>query len=155
MSIFIDRRYRTDRLVDIVVLAPDADVLQVLLVQRKNAPFRDWWALPGGQRDHDAKGIREDEAVAARRRLKKETGITVPKLVRIGSYSGPDRDPRGPSITTAFLAVLPRIVPAVAADDAKNVQWNSVAEQLRCFPLAFDHTDIIKDAVAAAKEWSA
>ena len=38
---------------DAVVLSPCGGRLQVLLIRRGGAPYRDWWALPGGFVDLD------------------------------------------------------------------------------------------------------
>lgn len=124
---------------DCVVLNPRAEVL---LVQRGNEPYRGSWALPGGFMEMD-----ETIEHCAARELQEETGITVPEgdLRLIGVYSTPGRDPRGRTVTAAYLVRLPDSQVATAGDDAAAVRWWPVASLP---PLAFDHADIIADALA-------
>ena len=100
----------------------DGAFVNVVLVQRKNEPFQGQFALPGGFLD---KG--ESLEQCAIRELKEETGIeTVKGLLPIGTFSNPDRDPRGPVISTAYAAVVPTLPgnPLVikAGDDAADCQ---------------------------------
>ncbi len=115
--------------------------LKVLLVERKNDPFKGMWALPGGF-------IEEGETVedGAHRELNEETGLKL-KMEQFRVYSKPGRDPRGWIITIAFLAIAGEgNYEPIAGDDAKNVKWFSISE----LPLlAFDHQDIIEDALSA------
>lgn len=113
---------------------------QILLIQRKNDPYRNSWALPGGF-------IEEDETVETgiAREVEEETGLTPPDFKFVGVFSKPDRDPRGRIITVAFLAHVDKnSINPVAGDDAGKVQWFS----LKDLPdLAFDHSDIISGAI--------
>ncbi len=125
--------------VDVIVLADEPDPPSVLLVQRRNPPLG--WAIPGGFVDPD-----EDLPDAARRELREETGADAETLHLIGAYGRPDRDPRGRTISIAFGARL-RARPATqAGDDAAEARWFP----LGALPhdLAFDHADILRDAVA-------
>ena len=124
--------------VDIVVVTR-AETPEVLLVRRKNEPFADCWALPGGYLE-----IEETLEAAARRELMEETGVAVAKLIPLGPYDVVDRDPRGRTITFAYLArVQKKQVHPKAADDAAAVGWFA----LRRLPtMAFDHRDILAAA---------
>lgn len=114
---------------------------EVLLVQRGNEPYRGCWALPGGFMEMD-----ETISCCAVRELREETGIKVMEddLSIVGVYSTPDRDPRGRTVTVAYLVHVPDGTVAAAGDDAAAVQWWPI-EALP--PLAFDHAAIIADAV--------
>lgn len=117
---------------------------RVLLVEREWNPYAGFWALPGGHVDPG-----ETFEQAARRELTEETGLVAPdRLVLVGVYDAPGRDPRGRVISVAFTGYAPRLVEPTAADDAAAAQWVRVqAAQAR--PLAFDHADILRDAIVA------
>jgi 8-oxo-dGTP diphosphatase len=108
-----------------------------LLIQRKNPPFQDLWALPGGFMDID-----ETLEKAAKRELEEETGLICDHLQQFKSYSAVDRDPRGRTVSVVFWEVLSAIPETQAGDDAKEAQWFPL-EQLP--ELAFDHEAIIND----------
>jgi 8-oxo-dGTP diphosphatase len=111
----------------------------VLLIRRKNEPYRGCYALPGGFVD-----VGERVEDACRRELSEETGLNVGALELIGVYSDPKRDPRGHTCTVAYLARVGRTA-ATAGDDAAAAEW--VADW-RAERLAFDHAQILADAEA-------
>jgi len=120
--------------VDAVILRKSGDY-ELLLIKRKNEPFKDCWALPGGFVDQN-----EDLKVAAIRELEEETQIKVTDLEQIGAFGKPFRDPRGHMISVAYFGFVPENTIAVAADDAKETGWFSVKDLPK---LAFDHLDIV------------
>ncbi len=105
---------------DAVVFAMRADDLAVLLVQRKDEPFKGRWALPGGY-------VNENESLerAAARELAEETGISGAKLEQLGAFGDPGRDPRGHTITIAYLTFLVAEAKITAGDDAAAAEWHS------------------------------
>ena len=125
--------------VDAVIVAKEAAVPQLLLIQRKIEPFKGCWALPGGF-------VTEDESLdeAAERELEEETSVS-PKdvnLVQVGTFGDENRDPRGWTVTVAYACVVPTTELGVkAADDATNAQWYSINELPE---LAFDHKKVVQ-----------
>ena len=111
---------------------------EVLLVRRGGEPFKGCWALPGGFMEMD-----ETIERCAVRELNEETGIDLPEeaLTLIGIYSAPGRDPRGRTVTAAYLLKVGDIA-ATAGDDAAEVRWWPLGSLP---PLAFDHAAIISD----------
>ncbi|WP_426041696.1 NUDIX hydrolase [Brevundimonas sp. TWP2-3-4b1] len=129
---------------DIAVFTLRNERLHLLLIERGSPPFEGAWALPGGFLEE-----REDLDTCARRELREETGLDAPVLFHFANYSHPDRDPRGRTISAAYLALLPLDqVNPLAGSDAASLQWFN-AEALP--PLAFDHRRIVDDAVAALR----
>ena len=64
-------------------------------------------------------------------------------MKQIGAYSKVDRDPRGRTISVAYLAVIDKPVDVKGLDDAAKAEWF----ELSALPeLAFDHADIMRDA---------
>lgn len=128
--------------VDAVIVrnAPD---YELLLIKRKNEPFKDCWALPGGFVDEN-----EDLEVAAKRELEEETQIRINSLQQIGAFGKPFRDPRNHMVTIAYFGEVTEDVIAIASDDAKEAQWFSIKK----LPvLAFDHQEIIEKAKKSFK----
>ena len=124
--------------VDAVLVTHEA-VPRVLLIRRKKDPFAGSWAFPGGFVDAN-----EKLADAVRRELREETGLEVDDLEQLYTAGDPGRDPRGWTVTVAYLARVDstRLKP-VAADDAEEVGWFPVAEPP---PLAFDHAMLLERA---------
>ena len=109
----------------------------ILLIKRKNQPFQGKWALPGGFVEYGEKT--EDTVI---REVFEETGLktTVQKLV--GVYSDSKRDPRGHTITVAYLLACTGGA-LKSGDDAMDAKFFNID----CLPqLAFDHEKIISDA---------
>ena len=113
---------------------------EVLLIQRGIEPFKGCWAFPGGFMNMD-----ETTEQCAVRELEEETGLRVSSLRQIGTYSKVDRDPRGRTITVAYLALIDAPVSVKGQDDAAQAQWFPLSALP---PLAFDHAEIMQDAIS-------
>lgn len=120
--------------VDLVILYKDVDDIKILLIKRRNDPYKDYWALPGGYVEQG-----EDLEQAAKRELEEETGITDVNFRQIGAFGDPKRDPRGWTVTVAFTSYVDKM-DAKAGDDAKDAKWFSINELPQ---LAFDHPLVI------------
>jgi 8-oxo-dGTP diphosphatase len=123
-------------------LAVDAIVVydgRIVLVRRRNEPFKDMLALPGGF-------VERDETVeeAAVREAGEETGLDADILRLVGVYSDPGRDPRGPVVSICFLLKA----------TGGRAQASSDASRIELLPpemvsgLAFDHDAMLRDAIA-------
>jgi 8-oxo-dGTP diphosphatase len=135
--------------VDAIVFAFFAGKARLLLISRRNEPFRGKWALPGG-----FVGIDEELEVAAARELAEETGVEGVELEQMHTFGRCGRDPRGRQITVAFMGIVeggPKKVKA--GDDASDAQWFDIAELPE--DLAFDHNEVAKLAIAKLKSKSA
>ncbi|WP_405198774.1 NUDIX domain-containing protein [Christiangramia sp. LLG6405-1] len=126
--------------VDSVVFCKTNNLFKVLLIQRKNEPFKDQWALPGGFVDEG-----EDLETAAKRELKEETGLVVKSMEQVQAFGNPGRDPRGHTISIAFLSRIFCEEDLSPSDDARDARWVAV-EDLPKMELAFDHDEIINVA---------
>ena len=128
---------------DCVVITKEAEP-KVLLIERGGEPFKGCWALPGGFMNMD-----ETTEQCAFRELEEETGLKIGEVHQIGAYSRVDRDPRGRTITVAYLAVVDAPIAVKGQDDAAKAQWFP----LSALPeLAFDHEEIMRDAIKKYKE---
>ena len=113
----------------------------IILIRRKNPPFQGEYALPGGFVD-----IGETVENACIREAKEETNIDIKILKMIGVYSEPSRDPRGHTVSVAFLCEpLANSEKPKAQDDAAALEIVPISN-IKNLKLAFDHMDIIKDS---------
>ena len=115
---------------DCIVITKKADA-KVLLIQRGDEPDKGCWAFPGGFMNMD-----ETTEQCAIRELEEETGLKVKDVHQIGAYSKVDRDPRGRTITVAYLAIIDKPISVVGQDDAAKAEWWSISALPQ---LAFDH----------------
>ncbi len=120
--------------VDAALLTLREDGLSVALLKREREPFKGSAALPGGY-------IHVDDDVnayaAALRVLKDKTGIDVPYLEQLATFSGPARDPRGWSVSVAYYALVPYEIIEKAGHPGLQLMHT----------LPFDHTTIVETAV--------
>ena len=123
---------------DCIVITKEADA-KVLLIQRGDDPYKGSWAFPGGFMNMD-----ETTEQCAIRELEEETGLKVTELHQIGAYSKVDRDPRGRTVTVAYLAIIDKPLPVIGQDDAAKAEWWSLSSLPH---LAFDNDEIIKEAI--------
>lgn len=124
--------------VDVVLLTLHAGELQVVLHQRPLAPCEGMWALPGGyiHAQSDASAWH-----AAARVLQDKTGIVSPYLEQLATYAGPQRDPRGWSVSIAYFALVCEDLLPPSRPGLKRCSVERLPK------LAFDHREIIDLAV--------
>jgi 8-oxo-dGTP diphosphatase len=119
---------------------------EVLLIRRKNEPFKGAWALPGGFIEYGKETIEE----CAIREAMEETGLRVRIRALLGVYSHPARDPRGHTVTAVYVcSTVSRAVArgARAQDDASDLAWvNPSKKSLAALEIAFDHRKILEEA---------
>lgn len=120
-------------------LAVDALIIykgKLVLVKRKNPPYKGQFALPGGSVE-----IGETVEEATIREAKEETDLDIEILELLGVYSDPSRDPRGHTVSICFIAKGEGSLRAGSdADDIGLFDLDQLPE------LAFDHKKIIEDA---------
>jgi 8-oxo-dGTP diphosphatase len=128
--------------VDIIIFAWVDCRLVVLLVKRGSAPYRGYWALPGGF-------VEENEALeqAARRELEEETSLKGVYLEQLYSFGDPGRDPRGHAVSVTYFALVnsAQMRGTVAGSDASGLEWFPMKYLPR---LAFDHKKILAYGLA-------
>lgn len=135
----MDFNYKYPRMlvtVDIIVFLNN----KVLLIQRKNDPFKGAYALPGGFVE-----MNEPLKDAATRELYEETGLQNINLTQLAAFDKVDRDPRDRNISIAYYGFTTSENSSIkGGDDAENAQWFNINSLP---PLAFDHQEIIQFAM--------
>lgn len=112
---------------------------KIVLIRRKNPPYKGQLALPGGFVD-----IGEKVEEACIRESKEETSLDVEIIRLLGVFSDPERDPRGHTVTIAFTCKpLQEDQEPKAATDAAKIEIIKLSEVLKK-EIAFDHKKIIK-----------
>ncbi len=109
---------------------------RVVLIRRRNDPFKGSYALPGGFVEH---GEALEDCVV--REVLEETGLRTQVVGLLGVYSAPGRDPRG-HFVTAVYELRPTGGSLRAGDDAGSAEWVPLD---RVPDMAFDHADIIAE----------
>lgn len=119
---------------------------KLLLIKRKDDPFKDHYALPGGFVNPG-----EDIEKALQREIFEETGINInnKNIYDVDvSYprSSKTRDPRGWIVSIPYIiSFCVKNIRSKAGDDAKSLEWVSLKD-LKKIKLAFDHKLILKQA---------
>ena len=119
---------RPSNTVDMILMTVSGARLKLLLIRRKDHPFINDWALPGGFVNFD-----EELETAVSRELAEETNITRDTYFRqLYTFGKSDRDPRTRIITTAYLSMTPEenIRNTRAGDDAADAGWFTVSKQI-------------------------
>jgi len=109
---------------------------RIILIRRKNEPFKNFYALPGGIVEY---GETIEEALL--REIKEEVNLSGKIYKLVGIYSNPARDPRGHFVSACYI-VLPEGEPEAGSDAEEYglFDLDSLPE------LAFDHREMVKDA---------
>lgn len=132
--------------VDVVPVWAEEGRVLFGLGARQFEPYKGALALPGVLMG------RERSLEAALRALENKVGITSPQSLRdIGVFDSMERDPRGPTLSIAKIAVLDPDEAASARREGTLVSWSlSEATQETLEPqeasLPFDHEGIVRQA---------
>jgi len=117
---------------------------RLILIKRKFEPFKDAYALPGGFIE-----LAENPDEALVRETRNETGVDLQfgemKFIRLFDEKG--RDPRGPVHSRAYLCMVHDIEERTKDFTDKERLIITAIVDLKHIELAFDHKNIIKDAL--------
>ena len=132
--------------VDVCLFSIVNKKLSVLLIKRGFEPYKNMWALPGCKYQENLSC--DENALFV---LDKELQLKNVFLNQLKTYAGLIRDPRGSSLSVCYLSLLDyRKVDLVKTKDAVDFKWVSVDDLFK-ESVAFDHKDMIKDAVERIK----
>lgn len=125
--------------VDAVIFQIQSNVLEVLLINRQNDPFKGSWALPGG---YNAAG--ETTTSALHRIVLQKTSVDTEKDLRyieqLYTFDTVDRDPRGHAVSITYMGCGRDIA---VRETSPHIAFMPVDNLPK---LAYDHAGIISYA---------
>lgn len=128
------------------IFTVDKGDTKVLLIKRKNDPYKDMWALPGGALYNN-----EDLENGLNRELKEKTGIENIKLSMFNVYGKLKRSPVFRMVAIGYIGVIDSNRVKVLKETLKtsNADWFNIKNIKE---LAYDHNEILNDALETLKE---
>ena len=138
--------------VDLAVFTLAGRELSVLLSERTEPPYPDFWALPGSLRrptvslDTQARALQNLVTGVEGGWIEQLKTFDRPQQVDAkGNVVVPGRDPRGDVLSVAYIAIVPTASAESCEARAGGQQWHPV----RRLPveMAFDHREIVDYAV--------
>lgn len=125
--------------VDAVIFQIQSNVLEVLLINRQNEPFKNSWALPGG---YNAQG--ETTTSALHRIVLQKTSVDVTGdlsyIEQLYTFDTVDRDPRGHAVSVTYMGCGRDIEVRETSPHVTFMAVNNLP------PLAYDHASIVQYA---------
>lgn len=132
--------------IDCVIFGFDGGELKILLIERNEEPFKDWWALPGNL-------VRANESLdqSASRILNELTGLGDIYMEQYYTFGDPHRHPQGRVVSIAYYALLrlggDKALKPISTY-AKQAHWVNVKDLPK---LAFDHQQIFDKGLEKIK----
>lgn len=125
----------------------DKGVFKVLLIKRKNEPFKGKWALVGGAMYNDEKVI-----TAAKREIKEKTNITNIDLTMVHIFDDINRSPLQRMICFSFVGTIDIEKVNILKETTKTVdaKWFTIEEIPK--ELAYDHKLILNSTLEKIKK---
>ncbi len=116
-------------------------ITKVLLIKRKNEPFKGDWVLTGGALYNN-----EDLEAGAYRELEEKTGIKDVEIQQFRTFGKVDRSPVMRMIAVGFIGVIDstRVQVLRETGTTSNADWFPID---KIPPLGYDHEEILESAL--------
>lgn len=123
----------------------DRGIAKVLLIKRKNLPFKDMWALVGGALYND-----EEVIPGMAREVKEKTGITNIHLELFDVFSKINRCQSMRMVALAHIGIVDKARVSIMKETLKtsDCDWFPLDN---IPPLAYDHNEILNEAIEVLK----
>ena len=130
----------------ISIFTVDNGVTKVLLVKRKNEPFKGSWALVGGALYNN-----EDLIDGMRREIFEKTGIKDIDIYFSNIFGKALRSPVMRMVATSFIGVIDHEKVSILTEtlNTSNADWFPIT---KIPSLAYDHNEILQDGLEFLKE---
>lgn len=127
------------------IFTVEKGVVRVLLIKRKNEPYKDMWGLVGGALYND-----EDLEDGLKREVFEKTGIQDIELKLCNVFGRVDRSPVMRMVGISYLGVLDSNRVRILKDTMKtsDADWVEID---KIPSLAYDHNEILTDALEKLK----
>ena len=127
------------------IFTVEKGITKVLLIKRKNNPFKDMWALVGGALYNN-----EELITGAKREICEKTGIENIDLYFSNVFGRVDRSPVMRMVATSFIGVLDCDKVSVLKETLKtsDIDWVPIDKIPK---LAYDHNEILNDSIEFLK----
>ena len=127
------------------IFTMDKGITKVLLIKRKNKPYKDNWALVGGALYND-----EEVDIGMHREIKEKTGIEDIHIELFDVFSKVDRSPVMRMVGLGYLGIVDKDKYILTKDTLKtsDADWFPID---KIPPLAYDHSEILQRAVEVLK----
>lgn len=135
---------------ELVVLCVHEGLLKVLMSRRQEAPQKGLQGLPGGVLRIDLDDSLEG---AAQRVAKERLGQALPNLSQVCTVGGKLRDERTPwALSVVYRSLVQPDLKPTPGKRVVSLDWLPVEEVMKRDGFAFDHADLVEQAVAATRE---
>jgi len=123
----------------------DKGITKVLLIKRKNEPYKDMWALVGGALYND-----EEVPDGMKREIKEKTGIEDIHIELFDVFSKIDRSPLMRMVAIGHIAIVDKDKYILSKETLKtsDAQWYPLDKIPQ---LAYDHNEILNKAYEVLK----
>ena len=123
------------------IFTVEQGVTKVLLIKRKNEPFRGDWVLTGGALYNN-----EDLETGALREIEEKTGIKGISIKQFKAFGKVDRSPVMRMVAIGFIGVIDcnRVKVLRETKNTSNADWFPIN---KIPPLGFDHNEILDEAL--------
>lgn len=121
-------------------------VTKILLVKRKNEPFKDMWALVGGALYNNEN--LEDGAV---REIFEKTGIKDIEIEMFDVFGKVNRSPLKRMVAVGYIGMVDSVRATILKDTIKtsNADWFSIDDVPS---IAYDHNEIVEEGMKVLKK---
>lgn len=128
------------------IFTVDKGITKVLIIKRKNEPFKGEWSLVSGALYND-----EEVMTGMQREIKEKAGIENIHLELFDIFSNPKRSPLMRMVAICYLGIVDKDKYKILKDTLKtsDADWHPI-EQIP--KLAYDHNEILNKAIDKLKE---
>jgi ADP-ribose pyrophosphatase YjhB (NUDIX family) len=135
--------------IELAVLSIVDGGLAVLLGRRTGRPYAGQWALPGAVLRID---LDRDLEAGAQRIAEDRLKTRLPFLRQLCAVGAKGRDPRGWGLSVVYRALLPHdAIAPQPGERIESLKWCPVDEAITDTRLAFDHAQLVQQAVEATR----